>query len=206
MPFIRLTMFQLTDGTCASACALFVEFMSHQAGVKTIVVGGLPIEGPMQAVSGSRAAAKYSAGDLDDDFLGVNDTVKNPEAYSQLPNRTDTGMFITYAGFSLRSQVRHNDATALQFKYQAADCRIYWSFANWYNYTQLWTDTYNGIYADTSICVPGSVKSLEIPVMLLGFSGSGILAATVASSAVGCCLGGSAESGCVLAIRIETAG
>ncbi|KAI4620314.1 hypothetical protein J4E80_004840 [Alternaria sp. BMP 0032] len=148
----------LTDGLCASACAVFVEFMTYEAGVKTIVVGGQPKPGPMQAVGGTRGAAAYSADALDYDFdeglqyLPVN----KPEVVLQLPNRTDTGIWINYAGFTVRNQVRGTELTPLQFQYQAADCRIYYTLETIYNMTQLWSHTARAAWDDSTLCVQDS--------------------------------------------------
>jgi len=49
-PYAAEDIILLTDSLCASTCALFVEMMNHQAGVKTVVAGGRPSYGPMQAV------------------------------------------------------------------------------------------------------------------------------------------------------------
>ncbi len=46
--------------------------MTHQAGVRTITVGGRPAHGPMQAASGSRGALEYSVDLLDEDFAQAN--------------------------------------------------------------------------------------------------------------------------------------
>jgi hypothetical protein len=148
----------LTDGLCASACALFVEFMTYQAGVKTIVVGGQPKPGPMQAVSGTRGAAAYSADALDYDFADglLYLPVDRPEVASQLPNRSDSGMWITYAGFTIRNQVRGTDLTPLQFQYQAADCRIYYTLRTVYNMTELWRHAASAAWDDPSLCVQDS--------------------------------------------------
>ncbi|KAI4954640.1 hypothetical protein J4E86_005950 [Alternaria arbusti] len=147
-----------TDGLCASACAVFVEFMTHEAGVKTIVVGGQPKPGPMQAVGGTRGAAAYSADALDFDFdEGLEDSpVEKPEVVSQLPDRTDTGMWINYAGFTIRNQVRGTEFTPLQFQYQAADCRIYYTLETIYNMTQLWDYTARATWDDQTLCVQDS--------------------------------------------------
>lgn len=40
----------LTDGHCSSTCSLFVEMMHQEAGVRTVVAGGRPEYGPMQAI------------------------------------------------------------------------------------------------------------------------------------------------------------
>ena len=39
--------------------------MHHDAGVKTVAVGGLPQAGPMQTASGTRGAQLYTAEDID---------------------------------------------------------------------------------------------------------------------------------------------
>lgn len=44
----------LSDGACASACAIFMELMKTQAGVQSITVGGRKQNGPMQAVGGTK--------------------------------------------------------------------------------------------------------------------------------------------------------
>ncbi|KAH7408226.1 hypothetical protein DE146DRAFT_365948 [Phaeosphaeria sp. MPI-PUGE-AT-0046c] len=146
----------LTDGACASTCALFVELMSHQAGVRTVAVGGRPSPGPMQAVSGSRGARIYDASELDSNFNFVANTIKDTAATAMLPNRSDTGMWITTAGINIRDQVRANDNEPLQFKYQAADCRIYYTIANVFNMTRLWHDVAAAAFDDVSLCIPGS--------------------------------------------------
>jgi hypothetical protein len=146
----------LTDGLCSSACALFVEMMTHQAGVRTIVIGGRPVTGPMQAVAGTRGARSYSADAIDEDISNVNYVVNNEAVFNSLPNRSDTGMFVTYAGFNIADQMRRNDSVPLQFKYEAADCRLYYTLANVYNMTQLWRDVSNAAWKDASLCVENS--------------------------------------------------
>ncbi|KAK6073582.1 peptidase S41 family protein [Seiridium cupressi] len=147
----------LTDGMCSSTCSLFVEMMTHQAGARTVVVGGRPQTGPMQAVSGSRGARAYDALLLDQDF---QDAIRYDGAKeAQLPSREDTGMFITQAGFNLRDQVRSADnpgGPPLQFEYLAADCRLYYTLDNFLNMTNLWHDVANAIWNDNSCCVPDS--------------------------------------------------
>lgn len=165
-----LTESQLTDGTCSSTCALFLEMMTHDAGVRSIVVGGQPKPGPMQAASGARGASSYDSYSLDSDF---NQTVFfNSSTADQIPNR-DTGMFITYAGFNLRDQVRKADPVTtppLQFSYEAADCRLYLTLDNVFNMSQLWRDVAAAAWDDNfpSRCVLDSA----------GYSNSGNSTAT----------------------------
>ena len=128
--------------------------MTHQAGVRTIAVGGRPETGPMQAASGSRGAFAYSADELDSDFIeasSINDT-----ASALLPQNRDSGIYIISAGFNLRDQVRLGDAVPLQFKFEAADCRLYYTLANVYNMSRLWRDVARAAWEDQSLCVANS--------------------------------------------------
>ncbi|KAF1840462.1 peptidase S41 family protein [Cucurbitaria berberidis CBS 394.84] len=147
----------LTDGLCASACALFVEFMTR-AGVRTVVAGGRPSDGPMQAVSGNRGATSYAATSLDVDMRYARsiDTYVEENANATIPEVREPGMYFRYASFNLRDQIRKDEKTPLQFKYEAADCRIYYTLANLYNMTQTWYDVAAAAFVDSSLCVKGS--------------------------------------------------
>ncbi|KAF2795817.1 hypothetical protein K505DRAFT_301442 [Melanomma pulvis-pyrius CBS 109.77] len=147
----------LTDGICASACTLFVEMMTR-AGVKTVVAGGRPSTGPMQAASGTRGANLYDAFSLDDDILFARsiDEFVDENVNATFPEIRELGMYIKFAGFNIRDQIRKDEPTPLQFKYEAADCRIYYTLANVYNFTRLWHDVAAAAFTDPSLCVDGS--------------------------------------------------
>ncbi|KAF2801731.1 uncharacterized protein BDZ99DRAFT_402885 [Mytilinidion resinicola] len=143
----------LTDGICSSTCSLLLEMMT-QAGVRTVVAGGRPSAGPMQAASGNRGARAYSADAIDGDIEFASSI--NQTANSSLPQVRESGMYTIFAGINLRDQVRANDTTPLQFKYEAADCRIYYTLANIYNIERLWRDAAAATWDDKSLCVEGS--------------------------------------------------
>lgn len=134
--------------------------MTHQAGVRSVVVGGRPTTGPMQTASGNRGARVYDAESLDYDFLEVKDTMEDAEAAARLPERDDRGMWINSAGFNIRDKVREEDEGSeripLQFRYEAADCRIYYTLKNVYNMTRLWRDAAAAAWTDPSLCVEDS--------------------------------------------------
>ncbi|EFQ30867.1 peptidase S41 family protein [Colletotrichum graminicola M1.001] len=145
----------LTDGSCSSACALFVEMATTEAKARTIVVGGAPKPGPMQAVGGTRGARLYSSDLLDEKLEWASE--KNETAASRLPAVRESGMFINFAAFNLRDQLREDDTkTPLQFRYVAADCRLYYTLDNVYNMTALWRDAARAAFDDESLCVEGS--------------------------------------------------
>lgn len=154
-PFSNQDVVILTDGQCSSTCALFVEMMHHDAGVRTIVAGGRPVTGPMQAVSGGRGAVAYSSQILDDD-IALALAIPDQTTAAILPTVRDSVININYAGFGLRDQMRPNGTIPLQFQYEAANCRIFYTKDNFYNYTRLWNDVYSAIWVDISLCVEGS--------------------------------------------------
>ncbi|KAF3048651.1 hypothetical protein E8E11_009174 [Didymella keratinophila] len=158
-PFKTEDMVILTDGACSSACALLVE-MFTQVGVKTVVAGGRPTTGPMQAVGGNRGAVIYSADQIDFRLLN-NENYVDAATYASLPEITttgfrDSGVYTATLAVNLRDQVRSNDSVSLQFKYEAADYRIFYTVSNVYNMSSLWRDTVTAAFDDESLCVEGS--------------------------------------------------
>jgi hypothetical protein len=131
-----------------------MEMMHHEAGVRTVVVGGQPSYGPMQAPSGNRGAAYYTSGDID---ININYTESiNTTTVDHLPIRTDNDFYITRLGVNLRDQIRKSEYVPLQFLYEAANCRIFYTPQTIYNYTNLWNYAANAIYSKPELCVRGS--------------------------------------------------
>ncbi|PKY00846.1 hypothetical protein P168DRAFT_285003 [Aspergillus campestris IBT 28561] len=154
----------LTDGLCSSTCALFTEMMHHEAGVQTVVVGGRPNPGPMQAAGGTRGAASYSARRLDRDISTAQNIDRSTRG--QFPDRR-YDFFTTGFTINLRDQIRSGDdeesPTPLQFQYEAADCRIFYTPKTWYNYTNLWTYAADAIWSDPGLCVATSTDNHTHP-------------------------------------------
>ena len=144
----------LTDSLCSSACADFVEMMHHEAGVRTLVAGGSPKPGPMQTASGSRGAQLYTADLIDKDISAAE--YLNTSTNKLLPDRSvDT--LITFLGINLREQIRQGQPDIpVQFLYDAADCRIFYTTETWLNYTSLWTYAVNALFSNPALCVPQS--------------------------------------------------
>lgn len=109
----------------------------------------------MQAAAGTRGAMPYYSYYLDIDMEYTE--ALNETAQDQLPPR-DPGMSISYASFNLRDQVRTADSSSipLQFAYEAADCRLYFTLDNALNMTRLWHDVAEAAWDDSSLCVAGS--------------------------------------------------
>ena len=140
---------------CASTCTLFVEMMHYEAGVRTVAAGGRPQLGPIQTAAGTRGAKDYEADSLDLDIYGavyLNNSVAN-----YLPNR-DLDFRLDQANFNLRDQIRKGENFPLQFAYQAADCRIFYTFDTFNNMSALWSYAAEAIWTNTSLCVQGSTN------------------------------------------------
>ena len=133
--------------------------MHHQGGVRTVVVGGRPELGPMQAVGGTRGAQAYTTVDLDEDIdmaEFLNDTVTGV-----LPNR-DASNFINFAEFTIKDAVRKGEDFPLQFAYEAATCRIFYTQHTVYNYLNLWNYVVDAIWRNPSLCIDGTANATTI--------------------------------------------
>lgn len=133
--------------------------MHHQAGVRTVVVGGLPEAGPMQVPAGSRGAEAYSSFALDFDISFASSI--NATAAALLPQDRDIDFYITYAGFNLRDAVRKGDSTPLQFQNLPADCRIFYTAPTVYNFENLWNYVIDAMWRNPSLCIAGSASPFQ---------------------------------------------
>lgn len=102
----------------------------------------------------------YSADQVDFRLLNI-ENYTDPATYASLPEITatgfrDSGVYTATLAVNLRDQVRSNDSVPLQFKYEAADCRIFYTISNVYNMSRLWRDTVTAAFDDESLCVEGS--------------------------------------------------
>lgn len=74
-----------------------------------------------------------------------------------LPNRTAAlDISITSGSINLRDQIRKDGDMPLQFSYEAADCRIYYTPSTVWNYTALWQYAADAIWTNPKLCVEGS--------------------------------------------------
>lgn len=150
-PYPAKDVIILTDGLCSSACARFVEMMKHEGGARTIVAGGRPEKGPMQAVSGNKGSELYSSFELDNDFYSAGQI--NSSVSPQLPQNRGTDFVLSYASINLLDGIRQGEDTPLQFVYEAADCRIFYTKHTVYNFVNLWNYVIDAFYRNPSLCI-----------------------------------------------------
>ncbi|KAL4889444.1 hypothetical protein BDV59DRAFT_210361 [Aspergillus ambiguus] len=161
-PYSAQDIIILSDGLCSSTCSIFMELMHHEAHVRTVAVGGRPDYTPMQAPSGTRGAASYDIRQMDLDIH--NALLINNATPPFLPDRR-LEFFLSSASVNLRDQIRRNDPskTPLQFRYEAADCRIFFTPKTWYNYTQLWNYAAEAAWHNPALCIANSTSNHTSP-------------------------------------------
>ena len=130
--------------------------MHHQAGVRTVVAGGRPEPGPMQAVGGSRGAQAYHAIAHDEDI----EFAKRVNRSLILPDRR-AAKYVDYASFNLKDSVRQGDSVPLQFLYEPATCRIFYTTRTVYNYLNLWNYVVDAIWRNPSLCIAGTANGTD---------------------------------------------
>lgn len=173
-PFKAEDLVILTDGICASTCAIFLELLVQQSGVRSIAVGGRPQTGPMVAVGGTKGTLVTPAAFLQDlaGFVintfsgGVNSA--QGDAWAQFVPNLFT---IAYADASVNFQDniragKEGAGVPTQFLNDTASCRLFYTREMYLNVTALWDATAAAAWGDNGAldekrCVSGSVTSRE---------------------------------------------
>ena len=158
-----------TDGLCGSACTSFHEEMKNVAGVKSVVVGGRPIEGPMQVVGGTKGGEVYQLQrfvGLGVQIIDATDAIgatslhgtiiEDLASVSQLLVRTADSP--SASRLQTQDAIRKGDksGTPLQYIYEAADCRIWHTAKTLFDPGEAWKAAWTATWGDKGICVKGS--------------------------------------------------
>lgn len=163
-PFATENIIIVYDGYCASTCTIFSELMRQQAGVKTIALGGRPNTDIIQAVGGIKGTNDYPYDyiieSIEEVFEFGNATQQeawNATAlgdYTQLPLYRSPSTPVVNA----RDGIRQGDLTEtpLQFRYEAADCRIFYTPEMVIDETAVWKTVADTVWNGIDACVAGS--------------------------------------------------
>ncbi|KAI4665035.1 uncharacterized protein J4E79_003334 [Alternaria viburni] len=172
-PFQAQDMVMLHDGMCSSTCAIISELLKNQGAVRTIAVGGRPQPGPMQGVGGTKGAQVFAWDDIQVRmqsvyFLGSpeqrkawDETDLGKTAFAtQLFKRSAYNGGQIAGGVNLKDNLRQNDAsgTPLEFMYEAADCRMWFTGKMISDVTEVWKGVADRMFRGngTMGCVQGS--------------------------------------------------
>ncbi|RMZ70259.1 peptidase S41 family [Pyrenophora seminiperda CCB06] len=174
LPFKPQDMVMLQDGMCSSTCALAAELLKNQGAIRTIVIGGRPQPGPMQGVGGTKGAQVFAWDDIQIRmqavfFLGSpeqqkewNNTDLGKTAFAkQLFKRSAYNAGQIAGGVNLKDNLRLTDTsgTPLEFMYEAADCRMWFTSKMVSDVTEVWKGVADRMFMGNGTmmgCVEGS--------------------------------------------------
>lgn len=147
----------VTDGYCASTCTIFTEFLTKQAGVKTIAMGGRSNKNPIQAIGGVKGVNNLGFKYIQDRASSALawDKSLNTSILKQDYTSTLWNLRAASAGVNNRDGLRQNDTsgTALQFVYEEADCRLYYTPEMTVDITALWKAAADAQWKKSGKCV-----------------------------------------------------
>lgn len=142
--------------------------MKSRAQVKQVVFGGSARTGPMQAVGAVKGAQTYAYGvileAIGDIFaektLTSAQTKTLEEKYGDIVEPANYALSRAapeMASVNVRNNIREGDesATPLQFVYEAADCRLFFTAEMYAEQSLIWRAAYNAIWRGAA-CVEGS--------------------------------------------------
>jgi hypothetical protein len=159
-----------TDALCGSSCASFHEELKNIAGVRAVTVGGRPENKPIQTITGSKGGEViplitfpgYASLIVNiSSPIGLSSVKNNDATLSSLANAARIPVRVGDSASRVQSQdqIRKGDksATPLQFVYEAADCRIFYTADSYSDPDLAWKQAWDA-HSDDSKCVQGSTK------------------------------------------------
>ncbi|KAF2018290.1 hypothetical protein BU24DRAFT_168046 [Aaosphaeria arxii CBS 175.79] len=172
-PFTSENMVMLHDGMCSSTCTIVSELLKNQGGVRTIAIGGQPKVGPMQGIGGTKGAQSFNWDDVQirtqivyftgspEEQAQWNNTALGRTAFAnQLFTRTAYAGGRPAGGINLRDNLRRNDRskTPLEFVYEAADCRMWYTAPMINDVTQVWKGVVDRMFTADDSGMQGCVQ------------------------------------------------
>ncbi|KAF1976102.1 hypothetical protein BU23DRAFT_588280 [Bimuria novae-zelandiae CBS 107.79] len=168
-PFNHTSILIFTDALCGSACAALHEELKNNAGIRSITVGGRALHGPIQAVSGSKGGEVVSLmrgitqAERMRNISRTFDLATFPAGEATLDELVDTPQLQKRAGdgntrLSIKMQMRKGDRTAtpLQYMYEAADCKIFYTHESFARPEVAWKQVWDAYLEPEGRCVNGS--------------------------------------------------
>ncbi|KAF2204349.1 peptidase S41 family protein-like protein [Delitschia confertaspora ATCC 74209] len=151
----------LTDGYCASTCTIFSELMRQHAGVKIMALGGRSNKNPMQAIGGVKGTNNYGWAYIqnlaDYAIYAASSSVK--AAVKDILSVYQSEIVFNRAayppGVNVRDGLRQGDTsgTALQFIYEEADCRLFYTPGMTVDATEIWKAAADAHWGGSGKCV-----------------------------------------------------
>ncbi|KIV98713.1 hypothetical protein, variant 1 [Verruconis gallopava] len=147
-PFEADNIVILYDGYCASTCTIFSELMRQLGHVKTVAIGGRPNTNPIQAVGGTKGTNDlpwdYIQSEVESAFNYSTPAQHDRLLKSELMEYNSYLPFYRAVGgataINFRDGIRKGDEEnmPLQFRYEEADCRIFYEPAHVVDAAAMW--------------------------------------------------------------------
>lgn len=163
-PFAAENIVIVTDGYCASTCTIFSELMKQQAGVKSIALGGRPNTDIIQSIGGVKGTNSFPMSFILSSVLipFTYEYIHSREFYekTELGAYNDLVLSRTISSVTnARDGYRKGDAqnVPLQFVYEKADCRIFYTPAMAVDQVAAWKTYADAAFNGVERCVAGSL-------------------------------------------------
>ncbi|KAK9420219.1 putative Peptidase S41 [Seiridium unicorne] len=169
-PFKAEDILIVSDGICASTCTTFVNLMTNVGGVRALAFGGRPRQEPMQIMGGVRGGQSAGFNLIEEWVSTAAELLQNATAEgidlltpdelehlnSSIPQPLEQLPLTLSGNLNFRNAYQEeNPDHPLQFEYQAADCRLFYTYENIRNPATTWLAASQAIWGNGS-CVPGS--------------------------------------------------
>jgi hypothetical protein len=117
----------VTDGDCHSACAILVGWLTREMGVRTVAMGGRPVEAPMQAIGGTKGGAPYPWDTFQAmEQLAVQMAGLEPAAV-KLPSPSSMPIRIFDNPVNSMDIWHNSSDVPVHFLWEAAHCRLFYT-------------------------------------------------------------------------------
>jgi len=158
-PFAPEDIIMLYDGSCASTCTLFSEWMRLDGKVKSVMMGGRPNTNVVQAVGGVKGAQVLGFDDISYYAKFSAEFTEDPEILEDLSVFNDYATQRSVAtGVNFRDQIlpgNVNDGLPAQFVYEAADCRLFYRPEHINDISAVWKSAANAAW-NGGRCISGA--------------------------------------------------
>ncbi|KAF4887028.1 Peptidase S41 family protein ustP [Colletotrichum fructicola] len=162
----------VTDGQCASTCTIFTGLLVREQGVRSITLGGRPMESAMQVIGGVEGAQVLNFINLQQFVaqVGLNASQSNfteylEAAFDVLPSIEEPPLLPALAeagSFNYRNAYARGDFNGYpeQFKYEASNCRLFYTAEMIVDPVAIWNTTAQTAWGGGQ-CVNGSTANVN---------------------------------------------
>ncbi|KAF1830518.1 peptidase S41 family protein-like protein [Decorospora gaudefroyi] len=158
-PFPAENLILLSDGICASTCAIFTELMTRQSGVRTLALGGRPQDGPMDPVGGTKGTLVMLADYIEalsfyipKEFASFTREARNANEFLLEP----PPIAVYDASVNFQDNIRvgaEKEGVPSQFLSEQSSCRMWYQSSDFFDVTNLWQRVADTAFGDEGKCV-----------------------------------------------------